>query len=116
MKIPAFLIDVLRALKGWHDDEVWFDVQQCGKNFYLIEAPDGRNIVVDTKRKMVDDSILALVPLDFPGRVEPEHIFRLAWTDREGRDIDFEIEASSAALARLRGRAPSDALVEAVDW
>ena len=57
MKIPAYLIDVLRAMKDWHDEKVWFDVEHCRASFYRIETPDGLTTIVDTERRLIDDSL-----------------------------------------------------------
>ena len=114
MRIPPYLIDVIAALRRWHDDRVWFDVQQFGQHHYRVEAPDGWKIVVDAARRLVDDSIEPMVPPDFPGRVEPEHIFRVEWLPLQGSPRCVEIEASSAKIARIHLNAPPDAHVQEV--
>ena len=114
MKIPRYLFEVFQGLRQWHDDDVWFDVQQFGEHFYRIEAPDGWTIVVDVKRRLVDDSIEPMVPPDFPGRIEPEHSFRVEWLQQEGKPRNVVIEASSAGIARIHLNAPPDALIQEV--
>ena len=115
MRFPPYLIDVLTALRGWHDDEVWFQVRQFGRHHYRVEAPDGWTIVVDVTRRLVDDSIEPMLPPEFPGRIEPEHIFRVEWLPLNGRPRSVEIEASSARIARIHLNAPSNAHVREVE-
>ncbi len=114
MKIPDYLIQVLGALRAWHDDEVWFDIRQFRRDHYRVEAPDGWTMVVDATRKFVDDSVEPMLPPDFPGRLEPEHVFRVEWLPLNGPPRCVEIEASSATIARIHLDAPPSAHVEEV--
>lgn len=114
MKIPSYLVDVLHGLRLPCDDGVYYDVECAALHFYRVVAPDGWCVVVDTKRRIVEDSIDGMLPLSFPGRVEPEHLFRVRWTGDDGDQVDLVIESSSAALARITVGAPREAYAEEV--
>ncbi len=116
MNIPNYLLQVLSALRDWHDNEVYFDVRQFGSDHYRVEGPDGWTIVVDTARRLVDDSIEPMLPPDFPGRLEPEHNFRVEWLPLNGPPPCAVIEASSATIARIHMDAPPSAHVQEVGF
>ena len=114
MKIPSYLVDVLHALRLLCDQTVYYVVERAGPHVYRVAAPDNCCVVVDTKRRIVEDSIDGMLPRYFPGRIEPEHLFRVRWTRDDGELVDIVIESSSAALARITVRAPATASAEEV--
>lgn len=110
MRITPYLIDVLADLRSRHDDSVWFRLERIRAGIYRITAPCGQAMLVDSERKMAEDSCLNLLSMDFPGRIQPEHIFSVRWLAPDGEEIDVTVEASSGTLAMLLIDAPGSAV------
>ena len=110
MHVTPYLIDVLADLRSRHDDLVWFQLERIRAGIYRITAPCGQAMVVDSKRKMAEDSCLNLLSMDFPGRIQPEHSFSVRWLAPDGEEIEVTVEASSATLAKILIDAPDSAV------
>jgi len=109
--VHPYLIDVLAALRARHDDQVWFHIDEIKPWLHRGEPPNGFTIIVDSKRRLVDDSVDGLLSPEFPGRLEPEHLYEVRWEDQWGNERCTWTEASSPALARLLVKAPANARV-----
>lgn len=109
--LHPYVIDVLACLRRIHDETVWFNVEQVGRYLYRIDSEEGTLLLVDARHRCVEDSIESVLPLDCPGRIEPEHLYTVSWTEG-GEQISMGLEASSPNLARLICRAPPHAIVE----
>lgn len=115
ISVDAYLMDLLSALRMWHGSSAVFNVEQLGPRRYRVEAEDTFRIIVDSRSRMVEDSIEGIVPPGFPGRIEPEHNFEVRWNDARGRESVQWCEASSSVLAREVLKAPAWATVTETD-